>query len=437
MQKIAQVRKAPLALALAMLLMVVLGALNFGRSSAAQITARSLTMSDNRIYNAGPPVRGDSVNYTFTFTIPTTGNIGSMQFDFCTNAIGTCTAWSGTTSSATFTSSTISGFSLGTQTASRVRITRTPASVSSASYNVILAGVRNPNATCNGSVNACTFYVQMTTFSDAAYTTAVDTGTVAASVNNQTTVSFRVQEILDFCVGTLRNGAGGTGGGSIITPANFASTNFTANNLTDCDGSGIGSPSIDLGIASPTTVRSSPVATTAGIEGSDNYGMAMLSTNAANTTTVGYRAVQDTSSGELKVAGATCNANPSTLTTDQCVNSVGTAGNSAAITTAGGTEGFGMTVPAVNNSSSSRATSVLTRAADYQGNGNGTGGSCTANAGDCWLWLPAAGANDTIATASGAVDFEAIMLDFAAKAALTTPPGQYVVNIDFYAVSSY
>ena len=412
------------------------------------LTSRRVELSDNRIYNASP-VRGDNVQHTYTFTVPTGGlTIGSMSFDFCTTPQGTCTAWSGnaTINTPPFTSSTISGFAFGTRAAGQFRITRTAGSVAAGSYNVVLGnttnGIRNPNASCNGSVNACTFFVRISTYSDSAYTTLVDTSVVAASVNTQATVSFKVQEILDFCVGTLRNSASGTGGGSIITPANFSTTNFTANNLTDCDGTGIGSPSIDLGIASPTTVRSAPVVTTAGIEGSDNYGLAMVSTNAANGTVIGYRPIQDTSSGALKVAGATCSG---TSTTDQCINSAGTpgadtfptatAGTSVAIDNVGTTEFFGMTVPAVNNSSSSRSTTNLTRAGDYVGNGNGTAGSCTANAGDCWLWSPTTG--DFIATAATAVDFEALMLDFAAKASQTTPPGVYTVNIDFYAVTRY
>jgi hypothetical protein len=428
-----QFKKVQLALFMCVLAVSTVTSIAQHKVDAGQITSRSVSMTDNRIYPGSGSV-GDAVAYTFTFT-PTASTIGSMQFDFCTTALGACTPWNGsaTTGPATFTSSSISGFAFGTRTASQMRITRAAAAVTATQQNVVLSALRNP--TCG--TNNCTFFVRMTTFSDIAYGTPVDSGTVAASVQTAMNVSFRVQETLDFCVGTLRETASGLGGGSVVTNAAFNSTNFTTSNLSTCAGSGLGSPNIDLGIASFGTVRTSPVPVST-TEGSENYGIAMLSTNATNGSVVGYRSVRDAASGELKVAAATCNANPSTITTDQCINSAGSAGNSAAIGTASTTEAFGMTIPTKNSTSSSRATNVLTTATNYLGSGAGTGGACTTgNVGtDCWYWNQTAG-GDTIATASSPVDYEALMIKFAAKAAITTPPGQYLINIDYYAVPTF
>src|SRR6185312_2312853 len=53
---------------------------------------------------------------------------------------------------------------------------------------------------CSGAAN-CTFFVRITTFSDTAYATKIDAGTVASSTTQAFTVNAAIQEVLSFCIG--------------------------------------------------------------------------------------------------------------------------------------------------------------------------------------------------------------------------------------------
>src|SRR4051812_621956 len=60
---------------------------------AAQITLRTLPLE------AGPPAGvskpGGFLTHLFSFPVPTTASIGSVQFQYCTTAAGTCTTPTG------------------------------------------------------------------------------------------------------------------------------------------------------------------------------------------------------------------------------------------------------------------------------------------------------------------------------------------------------
>src|ERR1035437_7234707 len=79
---------------------------------AAQITARSLTLQAGGTDGGSKP--GGVVNHKFDFNLPTTGNIGSIKFEYCTNASTTCVMPVGlVTTSATVTNQTgVTGFTL-------------------------------------------------------------------------------------------------------------------------------------------------------------------------------------------------------------------------------------------------------------------------------------------------------------------------------------
>jgi hypothetical protein len=66
---------------------------------------------------------------------------------------------------------------------------------------ITFTGEHNPDAT-GGQVNGTTFYMRIATFSDAAYSAAVDTGTVAAATVLQIVLTGTMPESLIFCVGT-------------------------------------------------------------------------------------------------------------------------------------------------------------------------------------------------------------------------------------------
>lgn len=172
-----------------------------GQSSfAAQITLRSLTLQQGAGGDGGS-LAGGVVNHLFELTLPngTGGNVGSVRFEYCTTAAGTCTVPTGlTTTSATMgTQSGATGFTLNNTTNGSPYITRTAATVTAGTaVSYQLLGVTNPTA-----VNE-SFYVRVTTYTGTDGATGpVDNGTVAASTAEQIILSGVMPESLIFCTG--------------------------------------------------------------------------------------------------------------------------------------------------------------------------------------------------------------------------------------------
>jgi len=269
-----------------------------------------------------------------------------------------------------------------------------------------ITNVTNP--TSNG-----TFYGRIITYTDsivaAAYAPGIpgtlqDDGGIALSVANELTITARVQETLEFCVGT-----------------NDAGTN---SNCTDISGT-----AIDLGVvdsASPTTSVS-------------NAGLAMITTNAANGAAIYYKTEQDTASGKLKQAGETCIDNVSTI--DACFNSAGT--TRAQIATSSDGERFGMAISSIDTSNGGATTNLICDD-NYTIETANTTCSALTPAPDAtgYAWDDT-GAFDVIATSDGAaittsvLDHEMLNLQFAAQAAVTTPTGLYTVTANFVATSTF
>ncbi len=192
-------------------------------ANAAQLTSRSLTLS-----TSNPAASAATTSYTFAFTTATTATFQSFAAQICTTASGTCTTPTGfSNSSSTFTSSTIAGtWAVSTATAGTLKATVSSGSASTTggtAKNIIFGNVQNPTTTNQ------TFFARMTLYSDTAYTTAVDTGTVAASTANQITVTATVDETLTFCTGTsgITNSscAGATGTSVALGSLSPSSTN--------------------------------------------------------------------------------------------------------------------------------------------------------------------------------------------------------------------
>lgn len=201
-------------LLITLLLTATLVSLLTARSvSADQITTRSLTLmpsTDGKTGGSTPSgtaayVSGSNPNHKFTFTVPTTGNIGSIKFEYCTAAVQVaCTAPTGMTSAGvTYGSETgITGFSIygaGTN-ANTVVITRASASVSGGtSATITLNNIQNPST-------VGTFFVRISTYTSTDATgTAVDTGSVAASTANAIPLQGYMPESLIFCTGITVN----------------------------------------------------------------------------------------------------------------------------------------------------------------------------------------------------------------------------------------
>jgi hypothetical protein len=160
-------------------------------ASAAQITARSLTLQAG-VTDGGSKASG-VVNHFFQFTLPNVGsvNVGSIKFEYCTIAIGSCTTPTGLdTTNATYGSeSGATGFSLVNTTNGAPYITRTASSITAGtavSYQLI--GVTNPSGASCGlpspATPNCTFFVRISTYASTNATgSPIDTGVVAASTN--------------------------------------------------------------------------------------------------------------------------------------------------------------------------------------------------------------------------------------------------------------
>lgn len=198
-----------------------------GQASAAQITGRKVTISNSLS-------AATNVTYAFTFTVPTTGTaIKSVGFEFCTTASGACsTPGSFAAGSAALASQpTNLGSATGwtnSNSSNSIRILNSGNSTNpSGSQTVTFNTVTNPTL-ANG-----TFFVRITTYSDAAWTTSIDTGVVAASTAGTVTVNAAVDETLTFTLssatislGTLTTSAAGSNGTVTMTAATNAAGGY-------------------------------------------------------------------------------------------------------------------------------------------------------------------------------------------------------------------
>lgn len=249
-------------------------------ASAAAITGRSVVLSTSA---------GDAAGVTYTLAtaaLPSTTVVKSMEIKFCTSLSGSCTAPSGfSASSSTLTGTptglgTNGGFTVSAATAGSLRISNTTNAVApTGAVQVVWGGVHNPTA-----ANA-TFYGIITTYSDAAWTTAIDTGSIALSTAGQITVNASVDETLTFTLaaatidlGHLSPSTAGTDGTHTMVVGTNAKTGYTVkyagNTLTSASADTIaalsganyaaGTPGFGFNLAANTTPASLGAAATGG-----------------------------------------------------------------------------------------------------------------------------------------------------------------------------
>lgn len=167
-------------------------------AQAAQITGRKVTLSNSAGSASG--VQYDLVSDA----LPTTGTaVKSVSLTACTTASGACSTPSGfVNSSSTLVSQPTglgsgSGWTVNTSTAGSLRIVNAAnATTPSGAVAISWGNVTNPTATNT------TYYLRMTTYSDSAWTTSIDSGVIAVSTATQIAVSASVDETLTFCTGT-------------------------------------------------------------------------------------------------------------------------------------------------------------------------------------------------------------------------------------------
>jgi hypothetical protein len=179
--------------------LVALAALPAVKVNALQLTQRSLTLS-----NSAPSPATSS--YTFGFTVGQTTTIKSVNIDICTTASGSCSpAGTGVPSGLSTTGAAVGAISgigsggtwTGTFTTNgRLRIANNSNTGTPTTVSVQFTGITNPTATNT------TFYARITTYSDAAWSTPIDAGTVATSTSTPIQLSAQVDETLTFCTGT-------------------------------------------------------------------------------------------------------------------------------------------------------------------------------------------------------------------------------------------
>lgn len=182
---------------------------------AAQITGRSLQLigaSGN-----GGSEAGAAVDELLTFTVPSTGIVGSIGFLYCTTADGTCTTPTGllTTSATLATQTGYTGLTIDNTANGDPYLTASSASSVSGGTQLIyqLDNVTNPTTTNQ------TFYIRISTYTSANATgTPIDTGNVAASTATQIVLSGQMPESLVFCVGATIGDLSGVPSCTTATP---------------------------------------------------------------------------------------------------------------------------------------------------------------------------------------------------------------------------
>jgi hypothetical protein len=188
---------APIFVAVILLATFMVQAIVSMNASAAQITVRSLTLEAGASDGGSEP--GGVVNHRYDFTVPTTGNVGSIEFEYCTTAAGTCTMPTGlvTTSSTLTAQSGAAGFTLDNTTNGAPYITRTAASITGpTTLSYTLSTITNPTD------ENYTFFVRISTYASIDTTgSSTDLGNVTASTATPIELSGTMPESLVFCTG--------------------------------------------------------------------------------------------------------------------------------------------------------------------------------------------------------------------------------------------
>ena len=169
---------------------------------AAQIVNRSLTLQEGAGGDGGS--LGDGVvNHIFTFDLPTASTVGSILFEYCTTAIGTCTVPTGLVTDDVATAfgseagSDLTGFSLNKATPGAPYLFRSPSGISAGDTAILqIDNITNPTA-----INE-TFFVRISSYaSNDATGGAIDTGVVTASTAEPIDLDGTMPESLVFCTG--------------------------------------------------------------------------------------------------------------------------------------------------------------------------------------------------------------------------------------------
>lgn len=382
------------------------------QASAAQVTARKVVISSSAngsISGTGTPgdgSNGQKAKYTFNFTVPTAGAIQSVLFEACTTPLPgtTCTSPTGMTMAnlsgatlATTGTNFTTGFSVDSSTVltgspynctgtspgrtNCFAIKRTDAtSISASTALSVTYTVDSTHYITNPTTDNSSFFIRITTYSDNAFATPVDQGTVANSTAQQIDITAKVQETLNFSVG------------STVTAPTSACTAFSDTGA------------LALGNVSDGTLSFS--------QAYDAHSYFRLSTNANGGTIVYY-------SGDTLKSGS------------NSISAIGTSATASAV----GTSQFGLSIDSSDTQSGSGYSFTSLAATSPYNAGNGTitnGGSATFAFSTASVTTPV-----QIASASGTVVCDTGSVRYLGNISTTTPPGIYTTTISYLAVPTY
>ena len=408
-------------------------------AGAVQLDNRFIDMSGNQTSDGsgrdGGDAFGQDVTYRVGFDVNQAhANIEGIVVDFCSNSPvygDSCTAPTGFnvnegTVLVTANTGITSTWAVHANTDANTLII-TKAAGDNLSAGATVAFTLGSNAAADGITNPTTlgsFYARIVTYTDDTFadgyvSTAPDTdgahrdeGGVALSTARELTITARVQEVLEFCIGTEVDSA----------VAGF--TGVTGDSCTQIAGT-----DISLGVVDSSNVQRTS-------DGDiNNDGIALVRTNALVGAVVYYKAEQESGltnggAGTLRQTGGD-NCGTIASVANVCFNSAGgDVTNPAQSAVSAGTEKFGMTLTNLSTGAGG-ATSNLSCDAAYDGDG-----TCTAGAATGYAWDPT-GVFDTIASSAGPTDDERANIEFAATASPTTPTGLYTVTANFVATSTF
>ncbi|MFZ1323790.1 MAG: hypothetical protein WAQ57_01355 [Candidatus Saccharimonadales bacterium] len=381
----------------AALLFSNLGIFGLQKVDAANITVRSVTMSSPLVGSstagvANSETNGADVTHSFTFDPATSGLVRAIEFEYCTAAAGACTGPTGLDVDTTpaILAQTNEGVPFSNLYSLSVGLSsNNVATFTNATGNSLTAGsggtiVFNFDDVTNPT-SAGTFFVRITTFSDATATVAVDDGIVAGSITTGIAITTKVSETLGFS--TTADDAGDPAETAACVP------------LT-------GSGALAIGDANNTL----SIATTY-----DEFSAFRLYTNAGNGAVVSYRG--------------------STLTKAPLADDI-TAIGAAAVSSAPGTEQFGLAVDPnggifTDDTGGFGGANQLALVAAYN-DGDGT-----ITSGGTASFAFVANALTTIASSTAPISCDTGAIRYIANISPLTAAGTYTTTVVYYGVPTF
>ena len=281
-------------------------------ASAAQITARRLTLEGVGADGGSKP--SGIVNHFFEFTLPSSTNVGSIKFTYCETATGAvCDIPDGldTENATLMNEAGATGFTINNDTPGAPYITRT-ANTANGAVSYRLGNITNPSA-----INT-SFFVRISTHASTDGTGAViDSGTVTASTARAIELTGTMPESLIFCTGTTV-GVNGGGVPDCTTATNGAvefnqlfSPTDTATATSQMAASTNATNGYSITVAGTTLTSGSNTipamtATAAPVRGTSQFGMNLkANTTGVSTVAVGTEVAPASNGTDLRGQAAT------------------------------------------------------------------------------------------------------------------------------------